>query len=247
MESTNCVVPNTVTSDANLDHDLDDTTPLISSVSISGGTSSCSSGTWKQIERLRGSSYADNLSPGLYRLTVVEGTDLTVLESNDLDQLLTNQDLCITQEFYELKKDQILYGSVRVDETYCSLSGGYIDVELNQDAGNVYFRYNGVRVDGDNVQIIAAEFGINTYRILIENPISQGTLEIRNDNGCGVVVAQDLLNADVIPPAIAYTSPELERYGTISERSMVQFTLANNTSYNRVVGLWRCISNCYWR
>ena len=229
-----CAVPNTVTSDANLDHDLDDTTPLISSVSISGGTSSCSSGTWKQIERLRGSSYADNLSPGLYRLTVVEGTDLTVLESNDLDQLLTNQDLCITQEFYELKKDQILYGSVRVDETYCSLSGGYIDVELNQDAGNVYFRYNGVRVDGDNVQIIAAEFGINTYRILIENPISQGTLEIRNDNGCGVVVAQDLLNADVIPPAIAYTSPELERYGTISERSMVQFTLANNTSYNRV-------------
>ena len=229
-----CAVPNTVTSDANLDHDLDDTTPLISSVSISGGTSSCSSGTWNQIERLRGSSYADNLSPGLYRLTVVEGTDLTVLESNDLDKLLTNQDLCITQEFYELKKDQILYGSVRVDETYCSLSGGYIDVELNQDAGNVYFRYNGVRVDGDNVQIIAAEFGINTYRILIENPISQGTLEIRNDNGCGVVVAQDLLNANVIPPAIAYTSPELERYGTISERSMVQFTLANNTSYNRV-------------
>ena len=31
-----CAVPNTVTSDANLDHDLDDTTPLISSVSISG-------------------------------------------------------------------------------------------------------------------------------------------------------------------------------------------------------------------
>ena len=30
-------------------------------------------------------------------------------------------------------------------------------------------------------------------------------------------MAQDLLNANVIPPAIAYTSPELERYGTISE------------------------------
>ena len=42
------------------------------------------------------------------------------------------------KKIYELPKDQILYGSVRVDDTYCSLSGGYIDIDVNQSAGEIY-------------------------------------------------------------------------------------------------------------
>ena len=142
--------------------------------------------------------------------------------------------MCIEERIFELPKDQILYGSVRVDDTYCSLSGGYIDIDVNQSAGDIYFIYDGVRVPSSDVEIIAAEFAINTYRVLIQNPNSNGSFEIRNATGCGVVVAQDLLDTNVITPIINYSSPELEKYGTISERSNVLFTLAGNTSYYRV-------------
>ena len=46
MVFTRFVVPNSVSSDANLDHDLDANTPNISSVVVSG-TASCSSGSWQ--------------------------------------------------------------------------------------------------------------------------------------------------------------------------------------------------------
>ena len=229
-----CAIPNTVSADAILDHDSDGTTPNIAPVTISGGTSSCSAGTWTKIDRLKGSSLASGLVEGIYRLTVVEGPDLTDIESNDLESLRNNPELCIKEKIYELPKDQILYGSVRVDDTYCSLSGGYIDIDVNQSAGEIYFIYDGVRVPSADVEIIAAEFGINTYRVLIQNPNSNGSFEIRNATGCGVVVAQDLLDTNVITPIINYSSPELEKYGTISERSNVLFTLAGNTSYYRV-------------
>ena len=229
-----CAVPNSVSSDANLDHDLDANTPNISSVVVSGGTASCSSGSWQKIERLKGTTYADNLSAGLYRLTVIEGPDLADIESLELDDLRNDPDVCITDQIFELPKDQILYGSVRVDEAYCSLTGGYIDIDVNQSAGEVYFYYDGVRIPSSDISIIAAEFGINTHRVLISAPVSEASFEIRNANGCGVIVAQDLLDTSVLPPIINYTSPELEKYGTISERSNVLFTLANNTSYFNV-------------
>ena len=229
-----CAVPNSVSSDANLDHDLDVSTPNISSAVVSGGTASCSSGSWQKIDRLRGTTYADNLSEGLYRLTVVEGPNLADIESLNIDDLRNDPDVCITDQIFDLPKDQILYGSVRVDDAYCSLSGGYIDIDVNQSAGEIFFHYNGVRVPSADISIIAAEFGINTYRVLISSPLSDATFEIRNANGCGVVVAQDLLDTTVLTPIINYTSPELEKYGTISERSNVLFTLANNTSYYNV-------------
>ena len=229
-----CAIPNTIAADAKLDHDLDPDTDNIASVTISGGTASCSAGTWTKIDRLKGSSLASNLIEGIYRLTVIEGPDLNDIESNDLESLRNDPDICVFEEIYELPKDQILYGSVRVDETYCSLTGGYIDIDVNQSAGAIYFYYDGVRVPNTDVEVIAAEFGINTYRVLIQNPNSNGSFEIRNATGCGVVVAQDLLDTNVLTPIINYTSPELEKYGTISERSNILFTLAGNTSYYRV-------------
>ena len=135
-----CAVPNSVSSDANLDHDLDVSTPNISSAVVSGGTASCSSGSWQKIDRLRGTTYADNLSEGLYRLTVVEGVpNLADIESLNIDDLRNDPDVCITDQIFDLPKDQILYGSVRVDDTYCSLSGGYIDIDVNQSAGEIFF------------------------------------------------------------------------------------------------------------
>ena len=88
---------------------------------------------------MKGTTYADNLLPGLYRLTVVEGPDLTDIESLDIDDLRNDLEVCITDEIFELPKDQILYGSVSVDDAYCSLSGGYIDIDVNQSAGEIFF------------------------------------------------------------------------------------------------------------
>jgi hypothetical protein len=112
-----CAIPNTITADAKLDHDLDQDTDNIASVTISGGSASCSAGTWTKIDRLKGSSLASNLIEGIYRLTVIEGPDLNDIESNDLESLRNDPDICVFEEIYELPKDQILYGSVRVDET----------------------------------------------------------------------------------------------------------------------------------
>ena len=232
-----CAIPNTVSPDtsfAGFDHDFDASTADISSIVYTGGTSSCSSGTWQEISRLKGTTYADNLLPGLYRLTVVEGPDLSDIESLDIDDLRNDLEVCITDEIFELPKDQILYGSVSVDDSYCSLSGGYIDIDVNQSAGQIFFKYDGVIVPSSDVSIIASEFGVNTYRVLISAPISDASFEIENANGCGIVVAQDLLDTTVLTPVINFTSPELEKYGTISERSNVLFTLANNTSYFNV-------------
>jgi PKD repeat protein len=232
-----CAIPNTVSPDtsfAGFDHDFDASTADISSIVYTGGTSSCSSGTWQEISRLKGTTYADNLLPGLYRLTVVEGPDLNDIESLDIDDLRNDLEVCITDEIFELPKDQILYGSVSVDDAYCSLSGGYIDIDVNQSAGQIFFKYDGIIVPSSDVSVIASEFGVNTYRVLISAPISDASFEIENANGCGIVVTQDLLDTTVLTPVINYTSPELEKYGTISERSNVLFTLANNTSYFNV-------------
>ena len=229
-----CAVPNSVSSDANLDHDLDANTPNISSVIMTGGTTSCSPGTWQEISRLKDTTYADNLLSGLYRLTVVEGPDLTDIESLDIDDLRNDPDFCITDQIFELPKDLILYDSVSVDDDYCSLSAGYINIKVNQSAGDVYFYYDGVRVPNTHVELIAIEFVVYTYRVLIQNPNSNASFEIRNATGCGVLVAQDLLDTNVLTPIINYTSPEFEESGTISEGSNISFTLVGNTSYNRV-------------
>ena len=114
------------------------------------------------------------------------------------------------------------------------MTGGFIDIDVNQSAGSIYFYYDGVRIPSTDVSIIAAEFGVNTHRVLITAPVSEASLEIRNENGCGVIVAGDLLDTSVLTPVINYSSPELEKFGTISERSNVLFSLANNTSYFNV-------------
>ena len=111
-----CAIPNTMTANAELDHDLDPNTDNISSVIMTGGTASCSPGTWQEISRLKGTTYADNLLSGIYRLTVVEGPDLTDIESLDIDDLRNDPDVCITDQIFDLPKDLILYDSVSVDD-----------------------------------------------------------------------------------------------------------------------------------
>jgi PKD repeat protein len=99
----------------------------------------------------------------------------------------------------------------------------------------LYFYYNGVKVPEANVAVISENFADKRYRLSIVNPQDMAALEIQDEFGCGVAVNTDLLDISVNDPSFTYTSPEYERYGTISERTSVSFVLSGTNSYDSIV------------
>ena len=217
-----CARPNSVSSNDNLDHDLDSTTSPISSVTITGGDTSCSSGNWVEVSELRGSSYGSGLKKGLYKVILKE-----VEFSTDIEY-------CEIEKTFEVAKNEITYANIEVSNSYCVSSSGYIDVDVNATTANVYFYYNTNRVPDINVSIISETFAATRYRINILNPVDGASLEIQDEFGCGIVINSDLLDISVNDPSFNYTSPEFESYGTISERTGVSFTLEGINSYDRL-------------
>ena len=96
-----CAMQNTVSVDANLDHDLDPNTYNISSLTISGGNVKCGGGTWNEIEDLRGVLQTNGFSDGLYRFTAVEGPEANDL-NNNLNEIYQDPDICISQQIFEV-------------------------------------------------------------------------------------------------------------------------------------------------
>ena len=217
-----CARPNSVSSNDNLDHDLDSTTSPISSVTITGGDTSCSSGNWVEVSELRGSSYGSGLKKGLYKVILKEV------------EFSTNIEYCEIEKTFEVAKNEITYANIEVSNSYCVSSSGYIDLDVNATAANVYFYYNTNRVPDINVSIISETFAATRCRINILNPVDGASLEIQDEFGCGVVINSDLLDISVNDPSFNYTSPEFESYGTISERTGVSFTLEGINSYDRI-------------
>lgn len=218
-----CARPSSVSVAANLDHDLDPATDLISSVIVAGGTTSCYSGSWVEVSSLTGSSYASNLKAGLYRVKVEEV------------EFLTGNVYCSLEETFEVTKNEISYANVEVSDTYCLENSGTIDLDVRATSEVLYFYYNGVKVPDANVSVIAENFSEKRYRLSIVNPVDMATLEIQDEFGCGISVNTDLLDISVNDPAFTFTSPEFERYGTISERTSVSFTLSGINSYDSIV------------
>jgi hypothetical protein len=218
-----CARPTSVTSTANLDHDNDGATALISSVNISGGVISCYSGTWVESFNLNGSSYASELKEGLYKVRV------------DEVEYATGRKFCYLEETFEVTKNEITFANIQVSDTYCVESSGYIDLDVNVSNVALYFYYNGTRILDQNVSVISQTFFATTYRLNILNVTDNASLEIQDEFGCGTTVDSNLLDISVEDPSFTYTSPEYERYGTISERSSVRFTLDGINSYDRIV------------
>ena len=96
-----CAMQNTVSVDANLDHDLDQSTDNISSLIISGGNVNCGGGTWNEIEDARGVLHTNGFSDGSYRFTLVEGPEANDL-NNSLNEIYQNPDICIYQQIFEV-------------------------------------------------------------------------------------------------------------------------------------------------
>ncbi len=218
-----CARPNSVSVEANLDHDLDPNTNMIGSVTVDGGTTSCSSGSWIVDPDLTGSSYASNLKDGLYKVVVEE------------IEFLTGDVYCSIEETFEVAKNEISYANVSVSDTYCLENSGTIDLDVRATSEVLYFYYNGVKVADSNVSVIEENFNEKRYRLTIINPVDMATLEIQDEFGCGIAVNTDLLDISVNAPDFTYTSPELERYGTISVRTSVSFKLNGINSYDAVV------------
>ena len=96
-----CAMQNTVSVDANLDHDLDQSTDNISSLTISGGNVNCGGGTWNEIVDLRGVLQTNGFSEGLFRFTAVEGPEANDL-NNSLNEIYQDPDICISQQIFEV-------------------------------------------------------------------------------------------------------------------------------------------------
>jgi hypothetical protein len=218
-----CARPSSVSVEAKLDHDLDPTTPLIGSVTVGGGTASCYSGSWIVVSSLTGSSYASKLKEGLYKVKVEEV------------EFSTGNVYCEIEETFEVTKNEISYANVSVSDTYCLENSGTIDLDVRATSELLYFYYNGVKVPETNVSVIAENFSEKRYRLSITSPVDLATLEIQDEFGCGIAVNTDLLDITVNDPSFTYTSPEYERYGTISERTSVSFKLSGINSYDSIV------------
>lgn len=218
-----CARPSSVSVEAKLDHDLDPNTGMIGSVTVAGGTTSCFSGSWIEVSNLTGSSYASKLKEGLYKVNVEE------------IEFLTGNVYCAVEETFEVTKNEISYANVNVSDTYCLESSGTIDLDVRATSEVLYFYYNGVKVPDTNVAVIAENFNEKRYRLSIVSPVDLASLEIQDEFGCGIAVNTDLLDITVNDPNFTYTSPEFERYGTISVRTSVSFKLNGVNSYDAIV------------
>ncbi len=213
-----CAKSNTVTSGANLDHDLDPATPEISSVSITGGTQSCSAGVFDYLPNYDGSTFISGLSTGIYKLIVTE------VDRNGAEY-------CSEEKVFELVRDEIEYGEVSVDGDLCQNNPGYLTIEITKIRGQVFFLYNNMLISNSDVELISSDSQKDVYKVYIGAPTANATLEIRNEFGCGLLVNQSALNFAIPEPSFTFTSPELEKFGVISERSFVEFMAANAANY----------------
>ena len=218
-----CARPSSVSVEAKLDHDLDANTDRVGAVTVVGGTTSCSSGSWIEVSSLTGSSYASKLKQGLYKVNVEEV------------EFLTGNVYCFVEETFEVVKNEISYANVSVSDTYCLENSGTIDLDVRAASDELYFYYNGVKVPDTNVAVIDENFNEKRYRLSIINPVDMATLEIQDEFGCGVAVNTGLLDISVNDPNFNFTSPEYERYGTVSVRTSVSFKLNGINSYDSVV------------
>ena len=213
-----CAKQSTISLIPNFDHDINPDTADISPFTLSGGSSSCSTGQWSLLPDLAGNSFITNLEDGIYKVIVT-------------DEDFSGNIFCSNELNFELTRDAINYGSISVEETLCNLESGSITIDLFNVKGELFFYYNNTIISNTNVDLISSDIEKDVYQLFIANPVPNGILEIINEFGCGTIVDQTLLNFNLSEPEYTFTSPEFEEYGIISKRSFVEFQVLNFGSY----------------
>ena len=213
-----CAKQSTISLIPNFDHDINPDTANISAFTLSGGTSSCSTGQWSILPDLAGNSFITNLADGIYKVIVT-------------DEDFNGNAFCSNELNFELTRDAINYGNINVEDSLCNLESGSVTIDLFNVNGELFFYYNNSIISNTNVDLISSDIEKDVYQLFIANPVPNGVLEIINEFGCGTIVDQSLLNFNLSEPDYTFTSPEYEEYGIISKRSFVEFQVLNFGSY----------------
>ena len=217
-----CAGLNTPIVNPSLDHDLDPNTPDISPFSIQGGTNSCNAGTWELLAQFTGMSSIYGMGEGLYKVVVSE-----LNENFNL--------ICSEVEIFELNRDYINYDNLSVDTNLCELTAGYLTVDVFTNDDNLMFFYNGQMIPLANISVIGSIPGQITYQVFISNPVENGPLEIINEFGCGVLLAEIDTNWVAPSAEFEYFSPEFEQFGVISTGSFISFAATYQIGFDQFV------------
>jgi hypothetical protein len=150
------------------------------------------------------------LNEGVYRVVVSE-----------LDANLNI--VCSQEEIFEMSRNLLTYDNLTVDSELCSFNPGYIVLDVFTEPSDVFFYYDGQLIDLNNVEILSSSQIFTTYSLFIENPVENGSLEIINEYGCGILVDEFDILWSVPGPEIDIFSPEFEQFGVISTGSFINF------------------------
>ena len=159
-----CAKQSTISLIPNFDHDINPDTANISAFTLSGGTSSCSTGQWSILPDLAGNSFITNLADGIYKVIVT-------------DEDFNGNAFCSNELNFELTRDAINYGNINVEDSLCNLESGSVTIDLFNVNGELFFYYNNSIISNTNVDLISSDIEKDVYQLFIANPVPNGVLK----------------------------------------------------------------------
>lgn len=109
-----------------------------------------------------------------------------------------------------------------LDQSLCLGNPGSISVSVfNSQPGDLSFYYEGALVP-------SVKTGTNTYSVQIGNPLDNATLNVVNDQGCGITMP---ISSGVTDPTFAYTSDEYEITGLLMAKEDIRFSITSEAGY----------------
>ena len=109
-----------------------------------------------------------------------------------------------------------------LDESLCLGNPGSISVSVfNSQPGDLSFYYEGALVP-------SVKTGTNTYSVQVGNPLDNATLNVVNDQGCGITMP---ISSGVTDPSFTYSSDEYEITGLLMAKEDIRFSITSEAGY----------------
>jgi hypothetical protein len=109
-----------------------------------------------------------------------------------------------------------------LDESLCLGNPGSISVSVfNSQPGDLSFYY-------ENALVPSVKTGTNTYTVQIGNPLADASLNVVNDQGCGITMP---ISSGVTDPIFSYTSDEYEITGLLMAKEEIRFSIDSEPGY----------------
>ena len=112
-----------------------------------------------------------------------------------------------------------------LDESLCLGNPGAITVTVfNSQPGDLSFYY-------ESALAPSVKTGTNTYSVQIANPMDDASLNVVNDQGCGITMP---ISSGVIDPTFEYSSDEYEITGLLMAKEEIRFSISSEPGYGNV-------------